>query len=830
MKKDRIITIAVFGIVGVKLETTNVHRYKELYVVDTICYETDEDIAQILVTQEPNILYSIGDINKFPNLNSLPKLYNDRWTHHSTMEFKNHLNPADELVEQYIKDSSQLYKKDLISVFTATYNIKSNIHQAYNSLKEQTYNNWEWVIFDDSTDNETWDVLKSIANEDVRVRLYRRYRRNDISSIGHNKYVAASNCRGEFILELDDDDILRSNCLEDYIFAFNEFPDAGFAYSDWVEKYEDGDYVDYGEPWAMGYGKSYIEGKIKVMGAPNVNPLSIRKLWSSLNHPKAWRKNVYMQIGGHNPYYTISDDYDIIIRTFLATKMIHIPKFHYIQMITNVRGKDSGEIAELSGGKRSLDIQRHVRLMQELYDEKIKNRFEELGVEDWTWNKKENKSEINLYLPNDTGYNIEDKKEKTPKYGDEENYVNYISSIGREIKPIKVDRVDKNVKIVMNSMFGNESKVIERMLNSVTPCIDYYVIQCNGNDDTKNKIERWAKETGIPGLIYQVEWKYPGWNRNDTLQRCLKTNHNCDFILRMDADEILEVDEDFDWDMIFRADTWNVPTFSGNVRYSRNWLWSTKLDWYFALDKRHETIHCDNQVPIYDNLPESFRHVLLPGGDTWSEDYKFIKDALELEKQMLDNPDDLYHLYHIGKSYWDSIGMMDGETLPYGEKQNEHYQKRMIWYFKKFLEVSEDVEFNYYSCYLLGKTYQSRGDWDTAMMWYIKAHHYCIDRNEAIWSIIQYYYDTGDHNTSYIWSKIAIENKYPFPNRAYLLQPEFYPDKYFKVYDCHIVNCYYSGRYQEGIDYANKLLDNPFSVDINNVEQNIRLCQEKLDV
>tara|TARA_B100002019_G_scaffold183153_1_gene158086 strand:- start:225 stop:2744 length:2520 start_codon:yes stop_codon:yes gene_type:complete len=820
---DRIITVAVFGLEELELKTITNHRYGEMNMIDTICNLDDSKVDEIITKENPDVICCVGSEDNFENVKKLPRYWREKCLHFNevTEEMGNIL------AKHYIKVSSNVTKDKLISVFTSTYNIKTNIFNAYNSLKEQTYTNWEWVIYDDSTDNETWDILTDIADKDFRVRLYRSYKKHKTSSIGHNKFVAASNCHGEYILELDDDDMLLPKCLEDYIYAFNEFPDAGFAFSDWVEQVEEtGEYKDYGEGWGFGYGKRYDVDGVWVHGAPNVNPLSIRKLWSSLNHPKAWRKDVYMKIGGHNPHYCATDDYDIIVRTFLETKMIHIPKFHYVQLDCSIKPKDSfGE----KPGRRAYDVQRHVRLMQEHYDKKIKDRFEELGVKDWTWNDDTGCSNINFYFGANPDYD-EDTTELSPKYGDEEGYVNYISRVGEEIEVIDVNKVPKDVKIVMNCMFGNETKVIRRMLDSVTPYIDYFVIQCNGSDDTKNKVERWAKETGIPGLVYETEWKYPGWNRNDTLQKCLSVNHGCDFILRMDADEILEVDEDFDWNIMKRADAWNVPTFSGNVRYSRTWLWSTKLDWYFALDKRHETIHCDNQQPYYDNLPESFRHVLLPGGDTWTEDYKFIKDALELEKQMLESPDDLYHLYHIGKSYFDSIGRSFGDKLPYGEKQNEHYQERMIWYFKKFMEKSEHAELNFYCSYLLGLTYQDKEDWDEAMKWFVKAHHYCPDRNETLWEIVQHYYNTGEHDISYRWSKIMVKNKFPFPNRSYILHFETYPDKSFKPYDCHIVNCYYAGKYQEGIDYANKLLENPMGVDQENVKQNIRLCEEKLNV
>ena len=131
---------------------------------------------------------------------------------------------------------------------------------------------------------------------------------------------------------------------------------------------------------------------------------------------------------------------------------------------------------------------------------------------------------------------------------------------------------------------------------------------------------------------------------------------------------------------------------------------------------------------------------------------------------------------------------------------------------------------------MIGQLYRDKDDWDEAMKWFVKGHHCCPDRNETIMEIVRHYYDTGEHDISYRWSKIAIENKFPFPGRAYILHFEDYPDKSYVVYDTHVVNCYYSGHYEEGIKYGNKLLENPFGVNEENVQMNIRLCEEKLNV
>ena len=48
--------------------------------------------------------------------------------------------------------------------------------------------------------------------------------------------------------------------------------------------------------------------------------------------------------------------------------------------------------------------------------------------------------------------------------------------------------MNKKTKICLNAMVGNEAPTITRMLESVAPHIDYYVIQCNGKEDNTQEI------------------------------------------------------------------------------------------------------------------------------------------------------------------------------------------------------------------------------------------------------------------------------------------------------------------------------------------------------
>jgi glycosyltransferase involved in cell wall biosynthesis len=276
------------------------------------------------------------------------------------------------------------------SIFTPTYNTGERIYRTYESLKKQTLDDWEWVIVDDSPNDETWDILQEISKNDYRVKVHKIYPLSE-GNIGLVKHRAGSLCLGEWLVELDHDDTLVSTCLSECNKAINKFPNAGFLYSDVCELYEDGEMKTYDQDFSgnwygrhdnyfdFGYaGHSYVEvdGKTYINHHyPDINPLTIRFNISMPNHVRVWKKEVYDKIGGHNINTPIADDYELIVRTFLNTEMVHIKKMLYLQYNDRNSAVDNNAI----------DINRRARLIRDHYDLQIHNRILELGKTDWNW-------------------------------------------------------------------------------------------------------------------------------------------------------------------------------------------------------------------------------------------------------------------------------------------------------------------------------------------------------------------------------------------------------------------------------------------------------------
>jgi glycosyltransferase involved in cell wall biosynthesis len=222
----------------------------------------------------------------------------------------------------------------MISVITCTYNTPADVlARTWASLKAQTHANWEWVIVDDSPGLETYRQLYGFcADERFKVRIYRPHVPSN-GNIGKVKHDAFMLGYGDVLLELDHDDELTADALQIVSERFEQ--GAGFVYSDWCEILPDGQSGKYPDGWAFGYGDHYWdrEHQVWAMKAPEVNRTTISHIVSAPNHLRAWSADLYRSLGGHDITMPIADDYELCVRTALATDMVYLPKMLYKQHI-----------------------------------------------------------------------------------------------------------------------------------------------------------------------------------------------------------------------------------------------------------------------------------------------------------------------------------------------------------------------------------------------------------------------------------------------------------------------------------------------------------------
>ena len=245
-----------------------------------------------------------------------------------------------ELVNSFYVDickTDRINTRPEFSVFTPSFNSFEKILRAFNSLKSQTLTNWEWVIMDDSPDDKNFEYLRKHLTNDSRVRLYRRFENNGY--IGNVKNEAVSLCRGQYLLELDHDDEILPFVLKESAELFQSNSEVGFIYMDFINLYENGSNFWYGNHICKGYGSYYCQKYndkwVYVYNTPNINNITLSHLVCCPNHPRIWRKDVLLNIGNFCEYLPICDDYEIILKTAMNTKIAKIHKMGYVQYMND---------------------------------------------------------------------------------------------------------------------------------------------------------------------------------------------------------------------------------------------------------------------------------------------------------------------------------------------------------------------------------------------------------------------------------------------------------------------------------------------------------------
>jgi glycosyltransferase involved in cell wall biosynthesis len=115
------------------------------------------------------------------------------------------------------------------TVFTATYNRADTLHRVRDSLAEQTFTDFEWLVVDDGSQDRTRELVDDwSSSSDFPIRYI--YKPNGGKHTAWN--VGVREARGELFLSLDSDDACVPNALERFKHHWDSIPDderAGFS-------------------------------------------------------------------------------------------------------------------------------------------------------------------------------------------------------------------------------------------------------------------------------------------------------------------------------------------------------------------------------------------------------------------------------------------------------------------------------------------------------------------------------------------------------------------------------------------------------------------------
>jgi teichuronic acid biosynthesis glycosyltransferase TuaG len=186
-----------------------------------------------------------------------------------------------------------------VSVITPAFNAVDFIAQTIDSVRAQTFEDWELVIVDDGSTDGTADLLAEHRNRDGRIRVLHQANRGPSSA--RNRAMRAA--RGAFFAFLDSDDTWDPEYLQRQLDVFREYPETDLVTG--VARYRggphDGRVV---RPFAAGYPVLTLRDIIADDRAVFIMTV--------------FRRRVFECVGGLDEQQWRSEDYDFWLRAATA--------------------------------------------------------------------------------------------------------------------------------------------------------------------------------------------------------------------------------------------------------------------------------------------------------------------------------------------------------------------------------------------------------------------------------------------------------------------------------------------------------------------------------
>lgn len=211
--------------------------------------------------------------------------------------------------ERNLEATKELEYNPFFSVVIPVYNVADNmLRECIDSVLNQTYTNFEVILVDDASTQESVRTVLGEYESDQRVKVIYRPENGHISRATNDGIEAA---KGEFVALCDCDDLYSPNALYEIALKLNENKEYDFIYSDEDKISEDG----------------------KVRRDPFFKPDWSPETFMSYMytcHLSVYRKSLLDEVGGLHVGFEGSQDYDLVLRIMEKTnKIAHVPKILY---------------------------------------------------------------------------------------------------------------------------------------------------------------------------------------------------------------------------------------------------------------------------------------------------------------------------------------------------------------------------------------------------------------------------------------------------------------------------------------------------------------------
>lgn len=189
-----------------------------------------------------------------------------------------------------------------ISLLSAAYNAERYIHEMITSVINQSFRDFEFILYDDASTDRTVQIARSFDDPRIKI-LSGRANRGQNGVIPEIANVAS----GEYIGWVDADDMLMEQTLESTNWVLDQYPQYGLVYTDHYEMDD--------------------QSKITHVGKRSQYPYSRDNLLLHFMsfHFRLFRHELYAQIEPLNPEYRVAQDYEFCLKMSEITDFLHLP-------------------------------------------------------------------------------------------------------------------------------------------------------------------------------------------------------------------------------------------------------------------------------------------------------------------------------------------------------------------------------------------------------------------------------------------------------------------------------------------------------------------------
>ena len=355
--------------------------------------------------------------------------------------------------------------------------------------------------------------------------------------------------------------------------------------------------------------------------------------------------------------------------------------------------------------------------------------------------------------------------------------------------------------LCLNMIVKDESLIILDTLKNITDNveIDYWVISDTGStDNTCDIIETFFSEKKIPGELLRCEWKDFGYNRTIAIQAAY---NKTDFLLIFDADDEicgefslpfksnsatnLSVYDDMYMVKIGKGTTWTRPLIVNN---RKKWMFRGILHEF--LSELDVITGCS---VIEGNYHINGRTI----GHRSNNPNKYINDANILKTAYF------AELNNEDKGLSDRYGFYTARS--FHDAGPEFFKDAIEWYKIALENVRQWSQEKYYAAYSIGVIYEKQGNFEEALLYFLKTIEYVTERIEGIASAVQLCYNRGHHTlVNCICNKF--KNVVFVPNTSKLFNVSyFYNDRLDYI---NSISAYYANDKTEGYKCCKRVILN----------------------